>query len=110
MKAFLWSCVGFPAALAAVLPEVKVDYNGAKVLRVATGGDALAVQDKLSELGVAEIRSSDEVEAVVPAQNLDAFNALGLDSTVTDENFGSTIAAEQSEFAPYAGGSTIRNR
>lgn len=86
-----------PLALATVLPrEGAVNYNGYKVYRIATNGDADAVLDSLSALSYEQwnFRNTEHVDISIAGDQVDAFKALGLEYSVMHEDLGADIAAE----------------
>ncbi|KAF4554509.1 Metallocarboxypeptidase A-like protein 1 [Elsinoe fawcettii] len=94
MKAAIWSSLA-ALATASVLPrEAPVDYAGFKAFRVA--GDAKAIHEATRQFHLSQISSAEEVDVVVSPAKLAAFKALGLNSTVVDEDLGASIAEETS--------------
>ncbi|PSK46552.1 hypothetical protein B9Z65_5520 [Elsinoe australis] len=92
MKAFLVSSLA-ALATASVLPRAeKVDYSGFKAFRVA--GDAKAVHEQTRQFHLSQISAANEVDVVVSPAKLAAFKALGLNSTLVDEDLGASIASE----------------
>ncbi|KAG8628761.1 hypothetical protein KVT40_002626 [Elsinoe batatas] len=92
MKAAIWSSLA-ALATASVLPrEPKVDYTGFKAFRVT--GDAKAIHESTRQFHLSQISSAEEVDVVVSPAKLAAFKALGLNSTVVDEDLGASIAQE----------------
>ena len=81
MKLSAWYSLLLPFVGAAVIPreESKVDYTGYKVFRVTAADDTAAVEAQVSPLGVAQVASTEAVDVAVAPENIDAFNALGLD-------------------------------
>lgn len=104
LKIALWyllTLLGFVAAAPAPL-DTRVDYSGYKIFRVTAEGDAAGAEEKVSQFGLTQVISADQVDVIVPPDRLDSFHALSLDSAVTDEDLGASIARE-AEFEPYAG-------
>ncbi|KAH7152003.1 hypothetical protein B0J13DRAFT_439118 [Dactylonectria estremocensis] len=82
----------------AAAPSVEgKSYDGYKVFRVKTHGDPSSIEDKLSALSYEEWAHEHLfIDVVVAPDQLDSFEALGLDSSVMHEDLGDSIAAESS--------------
>jgi hypothetical protein len=88
-----------PLALAAVLPrDEPVNYDGYKVYRVATKGDADGLLNSLSTLSYDQWneRLGDHLDISVSKDNVAKFESLGLEYTVMHEDLGADILEEAS--------------
>jgi len=90
-------------ALGTVVPRVgkKVDYNGFKVLRVASTDDVKAQIEDLAA-HVLNPGQSAEMDVVVAPENVDALTALVAESKVLNEDVGAALE-EEGEMSVYAG-------
>ena len=80
-----------------VIPDLsKLSYDGWKVLRVKSGHALHDVQDKLSTFSYDEWNHdiSKHIDLAISPDQLDAFEALGLDYHCMHEDLGASIAAE----------------
>ncbi|CAK1367024.1 Metallocarboxypeptidase A-like protein [Cercospora beticola] len=93
-----------PLALASVLPRQEaVNYDGYRVYRVATAGQDAAVLDALSALDYEQWahKASDYIDLSVASDQVETFEALGLNYQVMHADLGADIAEEaQSMAAP----------
>ncbi|KPM37621.1 Metallocarboxypeptidase A-like protein [Neonectria ditissima] len=81
---------------AAPSPNAK-SYDGYKVFRVKTHGDESSVEQSLAKLSYEEwAHEAQFIDIVLPPNQLDAFEALGLDSHVMHEDLGDSITSESS--------------
>ena len=92
-----------PLALASVLPRDVANYDGYKVVRVQTHGDAAAVMKALSTLNYDQwsARVEDFVDISLSNEDFEKFQALGLSSSVMHEDLGADIAAETTDSSEY---------
>lgn len=91
-------------ASAAVLPEAstKVNYDGYKLFHVDVPADATTGLSSLysasssltDTVKLQGCSHDDHLDFAVPAHELDAFYALGLNGTVVEEDLGAAIASE----------------
>lgn len=90
-------------ALATVVPRAgkKVDYNGFKVLRVAST-DAVKAEIESLAAHILNPGTSAELDVVVSPENVDALTALVAESKVLNEDVGAALA-EEGEMSVYAG-------
>ncbi|KAK7402775.1 hypothetical protein QQX98_011484 [Neonectria punicea] len=99
MRFTLSTSLVVPLALSVVAaPSLNVkSYDGYKVFRVKTHGDESSIEEKLSSLSYEEwAHESQHIDVVLAPSQLDAFEALGLDSHVMHEDLGDSIATESS--------------
>ncbi|KAL2754205.1 hypothetical protein ACRALDRAFT_1081335 [Sodiomyces alcalophilus JCM 7366] len=88
--------------LALPLTAAKVSYDGFKAFHIDSHHDYDAVQEKLSTLHIVDIGVGDDhghLDIVAP-QDLEAFEALGLDASVIALDVGAELAREGS-LEPY---------
>jgi hypothetical protein len=106
MKSLLLSSLLFSLALGGVVPkaEGKVDYHGFKVLRLALKGAAKELDAQIEELAAHVLNPGKgaHVDVVVSPENLDAISALGVASTVVNEDVGAALD-EEGGMSAYAG-------
>jgi carboxypeptidase A2 len=90
-------------ALGTVVPKApkKVDYNGFKVLRVASTDDVKAQIEGLAT-HVLNPGKSAELDVVVSPENVDTLTALVAESKVLNEDVGAAFA-EEGQMSAYAG-------
>lgn len=90
-------------ALGTVVPRAgkKVDYNGFKVLRVASTDDVKAQIENLAA-HVLNPGQSAEMDVVVAPENVDALTALVTESKVLNEDVGAALE-EEGQMSVYAG-------
>jgi carboxypeptidase A2 len=90
-------------ALGTVVPRAgkKVDYNGFKVLRVAST-DAVKAEIESLAAHILNPGTSAELDVVVSPENVDALTALVAESKVLNEDVGAALA-EEGEMSVYAG-------
>lgn len=105
MKAF--------TALAVALPLVyaKVSYEGYRAYHIDSDGDHDAIWDALNDLEHVSLGCEshpDNIEVAIGPKDLDTFESLGFNYTVTTKNLGAAIAKEK--FEPYEGRYTISPR
>lgn len=91
-------------ASAAVLPDAstKVNYDGYKLFHVDVPVDATeglsslySVSSSLADtVKLQGCNHDDHLDFAVPAHELEAFYALGLNGTIVEEDLGAAIAAE----------------
>ncbi|POS74929.1 carboxypeptidase A4 [Diaporthe helianthi] len=97
MKSLLISSLLLPLATAVALPErdAKVDYTGYKALRVDVGSDE-TVAAQVSQLAAHVLNpgNTGAVDVVVAPDTVSALEALGVSSTVLDEDVGASLASE----------------
>ncbi|KAK9417811.1 hypothetical protein SUNI508_01568 [Seiridium unicorne] len=80
-----------------VLGDKPVSYDGYKVFRIKTHGHTSAIREQLEPLSLDEwSHEIDHVDVAVSPEQLDAFEALGLETHVMHDNLGSSIATESS--------------
>lgn len=104
MKSILFtSALLLATAFGTVVPRAgkKVDYNGFKVLRVASNDDVKAQIQSLAA-HVLNPGKSAELDVVVSPENLDALTALVAESKVLNEDVGAALQ-EEGEVKAYAG-------
>ena len=94
MKVFLWSSFLLPLASAAAISG-KVNYDGYKLFRVSTAGNS-TLEDKLAKVAAHVLNPgrTPEIDILVAPDQVDAFNALNVESTTLQEDFGSVLALE----------------
>lgn len=85
-----------PIALATVLPRQAINYDGYRVYRVATAGNGSSVLDTLSALDYElwNVRPADHVDISIAGDQIEQFEALGLDYSVMHADLGAVIAEE----------------
>ncbi|KAI9172626.1 Metallocarboxypeptidase A-like protein [Paramyrothecium foliicola] len=92
--------------LALALPALaaaKVSYEGYKVFQIDSHDKYDAVLDSLKGLKTVELSCTDDhnhIDLAVAPEDLEAFEALGLDTTATIEDLGVELALEETK--PYA--------
>lgn len=94
------------AALAVALPLVyaKVSYDGYKAYHIESDGDHEAVWEALEELQHVSLGCDshpDSIDVAIAPEDLDSFEGLGFNFTITSEDVGAEIAEEK--FEPYEG-------
>lgn len=87
-----------PFASAVVIPRAdeSISYDGYKVLRIATGSDLAAIEEKLASFSAEPWNRdiSQHIDIALGPDQLADFEALGLNVTVMHEDLGADIAAE----------------
>lgn len=86
------------AGLVSVASAAK-SYDGYRTYRVTAGGDAAGARAALNSIELEDIwedklDTSGGVDVVIPPNLIETFEALGLESTVLQEDLGAAIAAE----------------
>lgn len=97
MRLLALSLVLHSLAAAVAIPDPSiVSYEGWKVFRVKTGYALEDVQNKLSSLSFDDWNHdiAEHLDLAISPDQLDAFEALGLDYHCMHENLGKSIAAE----------------
>ncbi|EME41753.1 hypothetical protein DOTSEDRAFT_90517 [Dothistroma septosporum NZE10] len=81
-----------PLALASVLPRPVANYNGHKVLRVSTAGNATAVMESLSALNYNQWsdRVGGHLDISLSAEDFEKFQALSLTLSIMHEDLGAS--------------------
>lgn len=92
-----------PLALTSVLRRDVANYDGYKVLRVSTNGDAAAVMETLSALNYDQWSAhiGDYVDISLSNEDFEKFQTLGLTSSIMHEDLGADIAAETTDSSEY---------
>lgn len=96
-----------PLALATVLPrQDTINYDGYRVYRIATAGNDSSVMASLSNLDYEQwnLRTADHVDISIAGDQVEKFEALGLDYSVMHADLGADIAKEA------AGHTTVSKR
>lgn len=100
-----------PAALAGVLPrDNSANYDGHKVYRIQTNGNAAAILSALSPLSFKQwnYATADHMDISLPASQAETFKQLNLPFTVMHEDLGADIRAEsagsEKKYVKRAGG------
>ncbi|KAK4223334.1 hypothetical protein QBC38DRAFT_53124 [Podospora fimiseda] len=86
-----------PLALASAVPkERKQTYNGYKTYKIATHNNPAEVRAKIAKFAAIPFNTRDDVhlDVAVPPEEIAAFEALGLETTVLSEDLGADIAEE----------------
>lgn len=104
----LTSILASTAASAAVTglsdtEDEPISYDGFKVFRLPTHGHPATVEEKLKSITFEQWNHDVDrhLDVVVAPDQLDAFEALGLDFHVMHEDLGSSIAAETASGTVY---------
>jgi hypothetical protein len=83
------------AAVAAPTAEQTVSYKGYQVLRLDTKGDAAAIKSKIASLQYDQWhQDGSALDIALPADQVSAFESLGLDYSVMHKDLGASISAE----------------
>ncbi|KAM0328722.1 hypothetical protein ACHAQA_005135 [Verticillium albo-atrum] len=86
------------AALAtAVIAEEKVQYDGYKVFRIEAHDDVAEIHKLLEGISTTDVScggETDHVDVAVAPEDLEAFNALNLETSVINEDLGEVLAEE----------------
>lgn len=91
------------ASAAALAPrEEKITYDGFRVYRIATGDNLASVKDQLSGFSLQSwnLDVSKHMDFALSPDQIEKFEALGLDATVMHQDLGADIAAEYDAKAP----------
>ena len=98
MKAFLVTpfILSLASAAALLQREEQVSYDGYKVFRIATGDNLDLVEAQLANLTLQtwNFDVSKHIDVVVSPDQLAAFGALPLETSVMHEDLGASIKAE----------------
>ncbi|KAK1752048.1 putative carboxypeptidase precursor [Echria macrotheca] len=90
--------LGATGALASATPKVgKVSYDGYKAYRIATSGkDAAAIKDKLASFAAVQFNfdTQEHLDVAIAPEEVSAFEALSLPTTIMSEDLGAEIATE----------------
>lgn len=92
-------------ALALPLAAARVSYDGFKAFHIDSHHDYDAVQEKLSAFRVVDIGCGDDhdhLDVAVAPEDIEAFEALGLDASVIAQDVGAELAREGT-LGPYTG-------
>ncbi|KAH6884566.1 zinc carboxypeptidase [Thelonectria olida] len=102
----------FTAVVALAAAEQRVSYDGYKAFSISTGGDGDAVRDKISDLEFVALTVhdvDDHFDVAIAPDDLEKFEALGLESTIISEDLGAEFA-EESVFEDYEGASAVKRQ
>lgn len=74
----------------------RVSYDGYRVYRVNTHHDVASVESQLAHLRLVNFNpgTTDHIDLAVSPEDIDAFDALGLDAAVVHQNLGKDIDSE----------------
>lgn len=88
--------ISFATAIVIPRADEAVSYDGYKVFRVATGSDLAAVEEKLAPFSVEPWNrdTSQHMDIALRPDQIEEFEALGLDVTVMHQDLGADIASE----------------
>lgn len=84
------------ATVAAADEEERVSYDGYQVFRIDTHGESEQIHELIEGLRAVEVScgESDHFELAVAPQDVEAFQALGLDASLLSEDLGIDLAEE----------------
>lgn len=110
MKFLLLSPLLLPLALGIAVPkaEEKIDYHGFKVLRLALAEQTEEIEAQIEDLAAHVLNPGrgTHVDIVVSPENLEAVQALPVDSTTINEDVGAALD-EEGEMSALAGSSRL---
>ncbi|RYP77548.1 hypothetical protein DL771_001121 [Monosporascus sp. 5C6A] len=85
----------------------RVSYDGYRVYRVATGTAPADLEELLKSYHTIPLRGA--LEVAIPPQEVEGFEALGLDAELLNDDLGRDIAAEASSMSAFSS-STLTKR
>ncbi|KAK4164634.1 hypothetical protein QBC43DRAFT_236553 [Cladorrhinum sp. PSN259] len=103
MKLTLATLLLVPLALASAVPrERKNTYAGYKTYSISTHHNPDAVKAKISKFAAIPFNfdNDEHLDVAIPPEEVAAFEALGFDTKILNEDLGADIAKE-GKFAPY---------
>ncbi|CAP65163.1 uncharacterized protein PODANS_5_7330 [Podospora anserina S mat+] len=93
-----------PLVSAAAAPKLerKMNYDGYKAYSIATHHNPAAIKAKLTKFAAIpfNLDNDEHLDIAIPAEEVAAFEALGLETQLMHEDLGADIA-EEGTFAPY---------
>jgi carboxypeptidase A4 len=91
------------ASAVAIRREESVSYDGYKVFRIATGDELASVREKIASFSAEPWNRdiSQHLDIALAPNQLEEFEALGLNVTVMHEDLGADIAAESTTDGSY---------
>ena len=88
--------ISFTSAVVIPRADESVSYDGYKVVRIATGDNLAAIEEKISAFSAEPWNRdiSQHIDIALSPDQLADFEALGLNTTVMHEDLGADISAE----------------